>query len=582
MSTEKPLPWWKDPTKGVDPGLWPVYDDFRNFLYVVWKHLRLPDPTPVQYDIANYLQNGPKRMMVQAFRGLGKSWITSALVLWLLLRDPQLKIMVVSASKDRATDFTTFTLQLIRGMPLLQHLEPGPDQRDSKISFDVRPATPDHAPSVKSVGITGQLTGTRADIIIPDDIETPKNSATQVQREKLGELVKEFDSVLKPLPTSRIIYLGTPQTEESVYNKLPERGYTVRIWPAQYPEERLVASYGPKLASAIAEALQSDPTLVGSPVDPKRFDSIDLAERLASYGRSGYSLQFMLDTSASDRDKYPLRLADLAVMDLRTDKGPEEVIWAGDPALVYADLPCVGFTGDRWYRPMRLQGAFIDYQGAVMAIDPSGRGKDETSYAVVKMLNGQLFLLASGGMVGGYDKDTLTALANIAKAHKVHQVLVEPNFGDGMFTELLRPVMNSIYPCAIEEGPRATIQKEKRIIDTLEPVMNSHRLIVDRKVVLGDSEVADGLPEDEATSYQLFHQMTRLTREKGALRHDDRLDALAQAVGYWVEQMNQDTEKQVQKRRDSLLNEELRKFVGQVIGRPRKTSRRGFLKANRR
>ncbi|WP_270994138.1 phage terminase large subunit, partial [Listeria seeligeri] len=99
----------------------------------------------------------------------------------------------------------------------------------SNLAFDVGPAQPDQSPSVKSVGINGQLTGSRADTIIADDIEVPKNSMTVVQREKLAELVKEFDAVLKP--GGEIIYLGTPQTEESLYNKLPERGYVIRIWP---------------------------------------------------------------------------------------------------------------------------------------------------------------------------------------------------------------------------------------------------------------------------------------------------------------------------------------------------------------
>ena len=56
-------------------------NDFRNFLYIAWKHLRLPEPTPIQYDIANYLQYGSQRQIISAFRGCGKSWITSAYVL---------------------------------------------------------------------------------------------------------------------------------------------------------------------------------------------------------------------------------------------------------------------------------------------------------------------------------------------------------------------------------------------------------------------------------------------------------------------------------------------------------------------
>ena len=78
--------------------------DFRNFLYLAWEQLGLPEPTPIQYDIADYLQNGPRRLCIQAFRGVGKSWITSAFVCHQLLLDPKKNILVISASKQRAVD----------------------------------------------------------------------------------------------------------------------------------------------------------------------------------------------------------------------------------------------------------------------------------------------------------------------------------------------------------------------------------------------------------------------------------------------------------------------------------------------
>ena len=200
--------------------------DFRNFLYLTWKHLNLPDPTPTQYDIAEYVDNGPRRCCIQAFRGVGKSWITSAYVIHQLLLRPSMNILVVSASKTRSDDFSTFTLRLIHEMPLLADLIPSSTQRFSKISFDVGLAPASHAPSVKSLGISSQLTGSRADIIVADDVEVPNNSATQGMRDKLGEQVKEFESILKPDKESKIVFLGTPQCEDSLYNKLMERDYT--------------------------------------------------------------------------------------------------------------------------------------------------------------------------------------------------------------------------------------------------------------------------------------------------------------------------------------------------------------------
>ena len=531
--------------------------DFRKFLFVVWKHLNLPDPTPVQYDIANKIQHGDKRMIIEAFRGVGKSWITSAYVVWLLYCNPQTNILVVSASKTRSDDFTTFTLRLINEMPILTHLRPREDQRQSKISFDVGPAAASHAPSVKSVGITGQLAGSRADYIIADDIEVPNNSMTQGMRDRLSEAVKEFDAILKP--DGRIIYLGTPQNQESLYNKLPERGYKTHIWPARFPDDETVVGYGNKLAQFINTQLIADINLVGQPTDPNRFSDFDLLEREASYGRSGFALQFMLDTRLSDALRYPLKVSDLMIMDIPTTEAPERLSWSSDEQYIIQDLPNVSFTGDNFHRPMFMAEDFVEYTGSVMSIDPSGRGKDETGYAVVKMLNGYQFVRRCGGIAGGYTEEALTKLATIAKQEGVNEIIVESNFGDGMFNQLFTPVLNKIYPCTLSEV-RHSKQKELRITDVLEPVMNQHRLVVDKKVIKQDYESCQHLPPEQALRYQLMYQLTRITRDRGALVNDDRLDALAMAVQFWVDAMAQDVTDRMAVRRDQAMQDELKRM----------------------
>jgi hypothetical protein len=547
----------------------PIAADLRNMVFVIWQHLNLPAPTPVQYDIADYLQHGPKRRIVEAFRGIGKSWLTAAYVIWLLYRDPEERILVVSASKARADAFSTFVKRLIDEMPLLHHLKPREGQRDSIIAFDVGPSSAHQAPSVRSVGITGQLTGGRATRIVADDVEVPSNSMTQAQRDKLSESVKEFDAVL--VPNGEITYLGTPQTELSLYNLLTERGYEIRIWPARFPNDKLMASYGQRVAPFITKQLAKNPKLAtdcsgrGAPTEPSRFHDLDLFEREASYGRSGFAMQFMLDTSLSDENKYPLKLADLMVLDLNPEMAPVKLVWASGPDQLLKDVQAVGLQGDRLYRPLFVSGEFAEYQGCVMAIDPSGRGGDETSYAVVAMLNGQLYLLDAGGFKGGYEDATLQKLADTAKKYKAKQVIIESNFGDGMYSKLFTPFLVRTYPCTLEEI-RSSQQKEKRIIDTLEPVLNQHRLVVDTKLVKRDQENYNEYPLESWTNYQLFYQLTRVTKERGALAKDDRLDALAMAVAYWVEQMDKDTQKVLDDHRSEMLRLELQKFSDHVLG----------------
>jgi len=545
----------KSTNVSIDPRL----KSFPNFLYLAWKHLGLPEPTPLQYDIARYLANEEnKRIIIEAFRGIGKSFVTSAFVCHQLLLDPQKKILVVSASKQRSDDFVIFTRRLIMEMPVLQHLIPRDDQRSSNVGFDVGPAKAAHAASVRAVGVTGQMTGSRANLIIGDDCESRSNSDTQMQREKLSEIVKEFDAVLSP--GGRIVYLGTPQTEESIYNQLEKRGYKCRVWPARYPkDQKKFEAYGGRLAPLIENAYLEDPLgLAWKPTDPLRFDSPDLMEREASYGRSGFQLQFMLDTTLSDAERYPLKLSDLMVMTCDTDKAPVKVVYAHSRELMLPDLPNPGFNGDRYYRPLYVSKEWDNYQGTVMTIDPAGRGKDELGYAVVKCLNGQLYLTASGGLFGGYDETNLVKLATIAMQHKVNYMLIESNFGDGMFTQLIKPVLGRIYPCTVEEIHH-TGQKEKRIIDTLEPVLNQHRLVVDEAVIKMDGEI-------ENRDYRLLYQLTHITRDKGSLLHEDRLEAVAMGVAYWLEALSRSQEDLVEEHRTRLFEEELRSFEDHVFG----------------
>ena len=525
-------------------------EDFRVFIYMVWKMISLPDPTPIQYDIAHTLQNLPNdRFIIEGFRGVAKSFITCAYAVWTLWRDPQKKVEIVSASKDRADANAIFIKRIIYTLPFLAHLKARPDQRDQQNLFDVGPAVPDISPSIKSVGISGQLTGSRADLLIADDVEVANNSGTQTQRDKLNEAVKEFDAIIKP--KGQIVYLGTPQNEMSLYNELQQRGYRCRIWTVLYPESLSEREfYGDRLAKIIADKYDNNPELyAGKPTDPRRFDEEEIYKRRLSYGKAGFALQFMLNTNLSDQEKYPLKVQDLMIANLSLDEANLKWYWSNDRQLRINDLPCVALKGDYFYEPQGRSNEVFEYTGTVMAVDPSGRGKDETSYAVVKYLNGYLFVLEVGGTREGYSDSTLRQLANKAKIYGVNEIVVEGNFGDGMFSQLFKPVLNDIHPCSVTEVKNYA-QKEARIIDTLEPVMMRHKMIIHKQVIIDDYQVYENAP-----AYSLIYQMTRLSRDRGALAHDDRLDALCMAVAYWLAVMDRDEEIGMQEQIEAKLEQ---------------------------
>ena len=524
-----------------------LHKDFRVFLTAVWAHLNLPVPTRAQLCIADYLQNGPKRLQIQAFRGVGKSWITAAFVLWTLFNNADKKIMVVSASKDRADSFSIFCQRLILEVPWLSHLRPkNDDQRWSRISFDVGPAAPHQAPSVKSVGITGQLTGSRADLMVLDDVEVPNNSMTELQREKLLQLVTECESILTPKSSSRIMFLGTPQTTFTVYNKLRERNYRPFVWPARYP--RKIAMYDGLLAPQLVEDLDKKDDLTWETTDT-RFKEADLLERESSMGRSNFMLQFMLDTSLSDAEKFPLKFADLIINPVNPTHAPENIIWCSDPDNVMKDLPCVGLPGDYYYKPMQIQGEWMEYSETICSVDPSGRGADETVATFLSQLNGIIYLHEMYASKDGYSDKTLLEILRRCRKYDASTLLIESNFGDGIVSELFRKHCQTTKTNINIEETRANVRKEDRIIDSLEPVFNQHRLVVDPSVITWDYKSNEAEATENRFQYMLGYQISRMCREKGAVRHDDRIDSLAQGVKWFTDALALSAEEQIKDRR---------------------------------
>ena len=540
-----------------------LQQDFKLFLQALWGQLDLPPPTRAQYAIADYLQSGPKRLQIQAFRGVGKSWITGAFVLWTLFNNAEKKIMIISASKERADNMSIFLQKLIIETPWLKHLRPkSDDARWSRISFDVL-CSPHQAPSVKSVGITGQLTGSRADLMILDDIEVPGNSMTELMREKLLQLCTEAESILTPEDDSRIMYLGTPQTTFTVYRKLAERNYRPFVWPARFPKD--ITPYEGLIAPQLQEDLDNG-AQSGECTDPDRFADDDLLQRESAMGRSNFMLQFMLDTSLSDAEKFPLKMADLVVTSVNPTEAPDNVIWCSDPKNVIKDLPTVGLPGDYFYTPMQLQGEWTPYQETICSVDPSGRGSDETAACYISQKNGFLYLHEVRAYKDGYSDNTLLDILKGCKKYNVSTLVVETNFGDGIVSELFKKHLQQTKQNIFVDEVRANVRKEDRIIDSLEPVLNQHRLVVNRSVIDWDYNSNKEHPPEQRLLYMLFYQMSRMCRMKYAVKHDDRIDCLAQGVKYFTDSLSISAQAQIDLKKREEWDDILEQFLDDPQG----------------
>ena len=500
-----------------------MLEDFRNHLWACFKYLGLGDPTPVQYAMAERLQGFENDMQLQAGRGFGKSVITACLASWFLLQDPDCTIMVVSATGNKATEFISMTRKILELVPYCNHLIPGDHTTDNAFAFNVEARTKiGQDKSCFARGISSQITGSHADYVIADDVEIEGNCETANAREKLLAKVAEFEQIRNV--GGRVIFLGTPQIKDSIYNHL-KSGYKVTKFPAVMPDKGIIAEI--EDVDEWVLGLHLDP---GQATQPERFPNEVLMERMAKIGPKLFALHYKLDTSLADFEKYPLRLSDLIVIDVHPDTCPEKIVWANSKPM--KGIPAFGLSGDLVYEPMWISDNYTKYAQRVMYVDPSGRGEDETAVCVASFANGYIFIHELLGYPGGYEKGVLKKIARLAHEYSVNQICVESNFGDAMYCQLLLPVVMEICGRVGVEEYRVKAQKERRIIEALEPVMSSHRLVMDRRAIC---------QEDNQK------QLTRIFDKKGALPKDDRVDVLAAAVSHWEDMLSTDVDLIIQR-----------------------------------
>lgn len=549
----------KDYTKLTAKDKKRLLNNVKEFVRYVFWWLNLPSPTKDQLYIAVYIKNGVRDKepsMLEAQRGLGKSLITEIVVMWLLRRNKDEKIVVVSATAGRSESFVNFCVALIDRIPMLNSLKPQGRDRASTKKLDVGGRTPDDSPSVAAFGVFSAKTGSRASILIYDDVEIPENSDTAQKREKILAGVRDTANLgISGVFTETCIC--TPQSSESVYNILKdEDGFRRTIIPAEYPED--ISVYDGDLAKHIKRRIDRNPKVVGLNTDPRQ--TLAHLAKQKMKGKSRYKLHYMLDTTMSDAEKYPLKLSDLIVMDLDPMQAPTQIEYGSEKKLTLYDIKHKGFRGDYLYQPRYMNDHRAEYTGKVMHIDPSGRGTDETAYSVSGVLAGKIFLLDFGGIKGGYDNDALTQLAMIAIRFKVNEVVLESNMGDGSITELFKPVIRKLseenggHAIAVNEI-RVNSQKEVRIIEALEPVMMQHRLVVSKQALIKD--------QDKPSSYSFTYQATHITLQRGSLKsgHDDIIDVVGMNVAYWVKVLAQNQEEQTKLYEDERIRKSLEKFM---------------------
>lgn len=525
--------------------------------------------TPVQKLIAQFLEYGPLYRMVQAQRGQAKTTITAAYAIWRLIHDTNLAVLIISAGGKQANEISTLIVRAFKTWDVLSCMCPDASMgdRESVEAFDVHYNLKrlNKSPSVACTGITGNLQGKRAGLLIADDVESAKNSMTAVMREQLLNLTRDFTSLCS---TGDIIYLGTPQTTESIYNSLPGRGFTVRIWPGRFPNPEQCEAYGDQLCPVFRKKMEQRPDLCtgfgpdgkqGAAVDPVILSDEFLCKKEIDQGTAYFQLQHMLQTRLMDALRKPLHSEKLVLAALPERDGLFPLTVTRSISLASLIKTSI-FQKQLSFMPTaEVSRESSKLQGVCFYIDPAGGGKngDETGFACTGFLNGNIFLLDWGGVPGGWNQEVMEELANRVFKMRPNVVKIEKNFGYGAFREVWLPYLWKLYekagvPRPGVEDDMVHGQKEKRIIDTLEPVLGRGSLIVDERLIKADEEQTRRYPLQMRVTYSGFLQMVNITLDKDSLAHDDRLDALEGAVRHWQVWLAKDQEKAIiaQKKRE--------------------------------
>lgn len=520
------------------------------------------DLTAMQLDIGEFIADETElNKVVMAQRGEAKSTIAIARALHKLVVQPSSTVLFVSGSDDYAGTLSHAVVTAIMQWDRLDFLCPervAGARTSYTEGFDIHHAfrVPDKQPTIKAVGIFGQLQGNHVTLLIADDVETTSNGMSPANRGRIASLTKEFSAIVND--GGEILYLGTPQTQDSIYNQLPGRGFVVRIWPGRYPTAEEEARYGGMLAPYVARRCAADPSLRtghgllgnrGAQTDPQRYTESKMLQNERDYQQHGYQLQYMLDTSMADALRQRLSISDLIIFDGSTTAAPETIHWASNPRFKHElpmDYPLARAT---LYRAADFSDAWRPYDQIIAFLDPAGGGGDESVVVVCASLGPYIHVL---GMYiyreGGQSEENIAACVEWLHGMGVPSLVIEDNMGHGAVTNMYRgAVLRAGYRMGVE-GVYSTMQKEKRILAYLGPVMQRHRLVMHQSVITTDYETCRSLP-DGGREFCLLYQIQNMTPDRECIPHNDRVDALASAVNRFVAVLEQDEDKAAEERR---------------------------------
>ncbi|HYD31867.1 MAG TPA: phage terminase large subunit [Azospirillaceae bacterium] len=254
---------------------------FPEFVWAWNDHQKMATPR-VHKKIARWLERRRKirdrHLLLMAFRGCGKSTLVGLFCAWLLTRDPNLRIMVLAADLDLAKKMVRTVKRIIERHPIVRRKRLKPERIElwGAEEFTVNRTLELRDPSMLARGIDSNITGSRAEVVICDDVEVPNTCDTAPKRAALRETLAEIDYIL--VPGGLQLYVGTPHTYYTIYADVPR---------AEIGERTPFLSGFSRLKIPVSDGKES--------VWPERFSEKTLESMEKRTGANKFRSQMMLE-----------------------------------------------------------------------------------------------------------------------------------------------------------------------------------------------------------------------------------------------------------------------------------------------
>ncbi len=192
--------------------------DFK-FFVSMWNQAQGMTTPRLHFRMAHWLEkrwhDGDVNLLLMVFRSAGKSTIVGLFCAWLLYRQRDLRILVLAADQALAGKMVRNVKRILERHPLCAGMKPERADQWASDRFTVARDLELRDPSMLARGVEANLTGSRADIVICDDVEVPKTCDSADKRQALRERLLEVAYVL--VPGGMQLYVGTPHHYYSLY-----------------------------------------------------------------------------------------------------------------------------------------------------------------------------------------------------------------------------------------------------------------------------------------------------------------------------------------------------------------------------